>query len=267
MEVIAVTKTARFADHFSSVAEGYRRARPGYPESLIRYLSEIAPPGARVLDCATGSGQLAGLLRPVFPDLVACDASLDQLLHCPADGIQRVLCRAEALPFPDASVGLMTVAQAVHWFDLAGFGAEVSRVLSQDGVLALIGYGLFDTECAELNALVRDYYSDTLGEFWPDERRWIDQAYEGLPLELPLLHTRTFEYRQVWSVKRLVAYLETWSATRRLTAAGGRSQFDQLACSMLEIEESREVPEFEVIWPVFTRVFSGGRSRARSRGE
>ena len=262
-----MTESASFPDHFSEVADSYRRARPGYPEALLRYIAELAPRQSRVLDCAAGSGQLTGPLQVHFPGVIACDASRDQLARFPANGLARVQCQAEALPFSDNSFELVTVAQAVHWFEFTAFEREVARVLTREGVLMLIGYGLLKTDCARLNQLIHRYYRVTLAGYWPAQRHWIEVAYEDLPINLALLDTPTFEYRQVWEIERLLAYLGTWSATRRMIRKRGSGEFDQLACSMRETAASRHTAEFELNWPIFTRVLSGGRSSARSRGE
>ena len=46
----------------------------------------------------------------------------------------------ETLNVEDSSIDLLTVCQAVHWFDLDTFYKEVKRVLKPNGVLALYGY-------------------------------------------------------------------------------------------------------------------------------
>ncbi len=57
---------------------------------------------------------------------------------------------AETLPVPAGSARLVTVAQALHWFDLARFFSEVRRVLAPDGVLAVISYASFPKYCSVL---------------------------------------------------------------------------------------------------------------------
>ncbi len=37
---------------------------------------------------------------------------------------------------------MITVAQAIHWFDFEKFYAEVKRILKPSGIIAVIGYGL-----------------------------------------------------------------------------------------------------------------------------
>ena len=65
---------------------------------------------------------------------------------------------------PDRSVGLITVAQALHWFDLEKFYAEAVRVLAPQGVLAVWAYGINQVEGDSTNALVQHYYHEVV---WP----------------------------------------------------------------------------------------------------
>src|SRR5258708_3848750 len=108
-----------FKDHFSGYARGYEAYRPAYPKALIGYLGSIAPGQGRVWDCATGNGQAALMLAEQFASVLATDASRQQVEQARRhDRLQFVVDRAERTPLPTASVDLVTVAQAVHWFNL-----------------------------------------------------------------------------------------------------------------------------------------------------
>jgi ubiquinone/menaquinone biosynthesis C-methylase UbiE len=45
--------------------------------------------------------------------------------------------RAEQTGLPDASVDLICVAQAMHWFDIDAFHREVRRIGKPGGVIAV----------------------------------------------------------------------------------------------------------------------------------
>lgn len=131
-----------FQDHFSGHAADYAVHRPTYPQGLFRYLSGLLTRRERVWDCATGNGQAALLLAEYFDEVVATDASRRQLAAAPAHPRIRYRCApAERAPLETESVDLVTVAQALHWFDVDAFHREVCRVLRPGGLLAVWCYG------------------------------------------------------------------------------------------------------------------------------
>jgi ubiquinone/menaquinone biosynthesis C-methylase UbiE len=113
-----------FKDHFSGHADSYEAYRPDYPEALFAYLASLVPARKFAWDCATGNGQAAVALMPWFDRVIATDASRKQLDEArDADRITYLAAPAERTPLPDASVDLVTVAQALHWFNLPAFYA------------------------------------------------------------------------------------------------------------------------------------------------
>src|SRR5207244_1491887 len=118
---------------FDSLLRDYERYRTGYSRGLIDLVLAQAPPGAHVLDLAAGTG-LATRDLPA-ERTVACDVASAMLSRNPIP--RKALARAEALPFRDASFGLVTAAQAFHWFDAPRALREMARVLAPGGVAAV----------------------------------------------------------------------------------------------------------------------------------
>ena len=56
----------------------------------------------------------------------------------------------------------MTVAQALHWFELAALYAEVERVLRPAGVLAVWTYGVVHVAGASVDRLLQEFYCTTV---------------------------------------------------------------------------------------------------------
>ena len=109
-------------DHFSAIAAEYSAGRITYPEELYEYLSSACREKQLVWDCATGSGQAAVGLSSHFDRVIATDIS-DSLLAL-ASNIDNVMFRrapAEDSGIESASVDLVVVAQAIHWFEHADF--------------------------------------------------------------------------------------------------------------------------------------------------
>lgn len=130
------------AGRFASVADAYERGRPEYPLAVVGALSaELGlAPDARVLDLAAGTGKLTRRLVAAGLDVVAVEpqeALRDRLAA--GVGEERVIEGvAEAIPLPDGSVDAVTVADGFHWFDHARALAEIRRVLSSGGGLAVL---------------------------------------------------------------------------------------------------------------------------------
>jgi ubiquinone/menaquinone biosynthesis C-methylase UbiE len=127
----------KFKDHFSGHAANYAKFRPNYPRELFEYLASIAPGRGRAWDCATGNGQAAVGLSAFFECVIATDASEKQILGASrSERIEFRVAAAEKSGLESKSIDLVTVAQALHWFDLNAFYAEVIRVLKPRGILA-----------------------------------------------------------------------------------------------------------------------------------
>lgn len=126
----------------AATAADYDRSRPSYPAEVVAYVvgHGAIGPGRRVLDLAAGTGKLTRLLVPSGADVVAVEpvpAMRDQFaLRLPS--VEVLDGTAEALPVDDASVDVVTVAQAFHWFDPVKALAEIRRVLRPGGHLFLV---------------------------------------------------------------------------------------------------------------------------------
>ena len=208
-----------FPDHFSRQARTYAAFRPTYPDALYDALSAAAP-GPRVAwDCATGSGQAALGLAARFKRVHATDASAGQLAAAAAHPrVEYRLASAEASGLPDASVDLITVAQALHWFRRAEFYAEADRVLAPGGLLAAWCYAGI-TITPEIDAEIAGLYGPTLGAFWPPERILVEEGYRGIEFPYPEIVLPHFEILQPLTLPGLAGYLNSWSATERYKAA------------------------------------------------
>ena len=69
---------------------------------------------------------------------------------------------AENSGIKSATIDLIMIAQALHWFDLNRFYAETRRVLKPNGVLAASAYNLLHIEPA-IDEVVNRYYYEVVG--------------------------------------------------------------------------------------------------------
>ena len=94
-------------------------------------------------DCGTGNGQVAVKLSQYFNEVYATDLSSAQIENADKKNIFYSVENAEETLFPDNKFDLITVAQAIHWFDFENFYNEVERNLKPGGIIAVIGYDIF----------------------------------------------------------------------------------------------------------------------------
>lgn len=240
-------------DHFSGHADCYEAARPNYPPALFDYLASICTQHELAWDCATGNGQAAVPLARYFRSVVATDASQKQIDQArPSERVRYLLASADAAPLENASVDLVTVAQALHWFDLPKFYAEVSRVARPGGILAVWCYEMHSISPA-IDRVVGHLYSDIVGPDWPPERRLVEDGYRTLPFPFEELVPPAFEMKHSWDLARALGYFASWSATQRYRA---RTGVDPLALVKPQLEAAWGDPAQarEVTWPLNVRV-------------
>jgi ubiquinone/menaquinone biosynthesis C-methylase UbiE len=210
-----------FKDHFSGHAVDYAAARPTYPEALFDWLAAQCPRHELAWDAGCGNGQASLALATRFRRVHASDPSDAQIAAAPAD--PRIAWRvepAERCSLPDGSADLATVAQAFHWFDHGRYLAEVRRVVRAGGLVALWTYGLSSVDPA-VDAVFADLYDGALGPYWPPERRHVESGYRDLPFPFAEVATPRFAMACDWTLAQYLAYLASWSASRRHLAATG----------------------------------------------
>lgn len=212
-----------FHDHFSRLAATYAAYRPSQPPALVEWAASLAPRRALAWDCATGNGQAAHDLVAHFDRVIATDASAAQIAQAaPHPRIAFHVAPAEASGLGAASVDLVTVAQALHWFDLDAFYREARRVLAPNGVLAVWSYlDPHVVDAPALDAAFDEFAHGTLGPYWPPERRLVDEGYRTIAFPFDEVTAPPFELVVHWTLDQLAGYLRSWSATARYVDAHG----------------------------------------------
>lgn len=241
-------------DHFSTVARHYAASRPRYPAELFAWLSDQCPVHELAWDVGAGSGQASVALAAHFAQVRATDLSARQLEQASAH--PRVAYRAAPAHdsgLPDGSVDLVTVAQALHWFDVARFHDEARRALKPGGLIAEWTYGIVRIEGEQPDAVVRDYYVNVVGPYWPAERRHVENAYADLPFDFRRLDPPAFAMHLHWDLASLIGYCRSWSATARFHAATGIDPIEALG-ERLAVVWGPAGSVREIRWPLSLRV-------------
>ena len=237
-------------DLFSENSQLYKQARPGYPDSIIQEILKHTPKHGFAWDCGAGSGQFTQLLVPYFEQIVATDLSESQLQSAPYfENVSYQVQTAEQTTFSNQSFDLITVAQAIHWFDFESFYAEVKRTLKANGVLAVVGYGLLEVQDQKVNAMIQELYYEKLAGCWDAERRYIDEAYQTIPFDFDEISVPEFSMHYQWTAAQLLKYLSTWSAVKHYQDQYNKHALLDLAEYLQDLEQ-----EFEITFPVFLRL-------------
>lgn len=246
--------TPTFADHFSQVAARYADFRPHYPASLFDYLATLVSKDSKVWDCACGNGQATSDLAARFSRVFATDASSEQIASAVAHpNVEYSVGLAEQSGLPTGSVRLLTIAQALHWFDLARFYAEARRVLAPGGLLAAWAYGINAVEGESVNQIVQDFYSNVVGPYWPPERELVEDGYRNIPFPFDEIVPPAFRMQTHWNLEQLLGYFSTWSATSRFMKSTGRNPLEPLAAVLQKAWTSPDSPR-TVTWPLTLRI-------------
>ena len=202
-------------DNFSQQASGYAQFRPQYPPELVRYIAGYVKEKELAWDCGTGNGQSAKLLSHYFKKVFATDISQEQLANAHQEtNITYAIETAESTSLPDGSVDLVTIAQAIHWFDFDKFYAEVNRVAKPGAVIAVWTYSLLQVS-TEIDEIIAEYHFKTLEKYWDPERKYVDDAYASIPFPFTEIKTKPFSIELYWSQEELTGYLHTWSALQK----------------------------------------------------
>jgi SAM-dependent methyltransferase len=195
------------------VSDGYTRFRPRYPRALFEFVASLTPVHRRAWDCGAGSGQATLDLAEWFDEVQGTDVSAEQIARAPAHPkILWHVAAAEAAPLVGGSVDLVAVAQALHWFDHRRFYEEVRRVASATAAITAWSYSAPLMDGAVGTALTQ-FTRETLGPYWPPERRYVDEAYRTIPFPFERIAAPELELTERWTRGQVLGYVRTWSAT------------------------------------------------------
>ncbi len=243
----------KFEDHFSQLAKTYSMYRPGYPDALFEYLAGCCKEHNLAWDCGTGNGQAAVALTKYFEQVIATDASKEQIglasLH--PDITYRVE-EAENVSLPDSSTDLLTAAAAVHWFNFEKFYRKVKSVLKPEGIVAFWTYNQVRVS-PDVDSLVKKYIYEILGNYWPERFEYVRTGYRTLPFPFEELNPPEFEMTAEWDLNQLAGFLNSWSATKIYLDKTGKHPLNNIWDDLLN-SWGDEKTKYPVRFPLFLRV-------------
>lgn len=215
-------------DYFSKYADKYSRYRPSYPQELFEYIISLVHEKELAWDCGTGNGQTAKELSKYFKKVIASDISNKQLHNAAtANNIVYVQESAERSGLAKNSVDIITISQALHWFDLYKFYDEVKRVGKKKSIIAAWTYSLLQIDPVT-DHLLRNYYFETLKNYWHAERKHVDDGYANIFFPFKIIPSPSFSIVLNWGRDHLAGYLNTWSATQKFIEVNNFNPVNEL---------------------------------------
>lgn len=225
-----------FKDHFSRDSAAYAEYRPHYPAELFSWLASVSPAHSLAWDAGTGNGQAAVALADHFTRVVATDPSEKQITHAATHPRVEYRVAGEAAGLEPGSADVVTVAQALHWFDRPRFWAEARRVLRPGGIIAVWCYALQQVS-PDVDEIINRFYRVTVGPYWTPDRKLVEDGYRSIEFPFEEFAIPEFAMTSEWTLEQQVGYLGTWSAVGRYRAQVGS---DPIALVRRELE---------AVWP------------------
>jgi SAM-dependent methyltransferase len=248
-------------DLFSGHAQDYAAFRPTYPKQLYDFLLGHVKNFDQAWDAGTGNGQVARDLSNRFKKVFATDISAKQIENAfYAENIFYYQ-SGETTSFSESSFDLITVAQAIHWFDRGKFYAEVARVAKPEAVIAVWGYSLLSVD-PEIDLLINDFYKNIIGPYWDKERKLIDEHYTTISFPFQEIITPEFSFSFQWTLPELQGYLNTWSSVQKFVKEKNNNPVEKL---IDQIEPLWKWEKMEITFPLFLK--AGNKSSIVAQGE
>jgi ubiquinone/menaquinone biosynthesis C-methylase UbiE len=236
-------------DLFSKHSASYAKYRPKYPQALYDYIFGYVKHFDCAWDCATGNGQAAAVLAKKFKKVIATDLSESQISQAEQHpNISYSVCLAENTPFKSKSFDLVTVAQALHWFDFDPFYTELKRVLKPDGVFAAWCYDLARVT-PEVNKVMDYFYYDLIATYWESRRELIDEKYETIPFPLKKIDVPSFTIEAEWDLEHFIKYVETWSAVQTYIQKHNSNPIDLVKSDLEKAWGQNQTRK--ITWPIY----------------
>ena len=235
---------------FNINSDAYARFRPTYPKAFYDFLTSLLVATDNALDCACGNGQVAIDLTAYFEQIYATDISGNQILNAfKHPKIKYSVSPAETTDFPGNFFDLICVGQALHWFDIDQFFKEADRVLKNNGILGVFGYGFFKVNDAIDQILEKDLY-EAVEPYWSERNMLVINNFEEIDFPFQPVETPEFDFKLKWRLEDMISYIGTWSAVKIYNSKHG----SPLETQLFERLKKNWTNEMQVRMPFFSFV-------------
>ncbi|CAI9777539.1 unnamed protein product [Fraxinus pennsylvanica] len=211
---------------FDKQAAIYLDSRPTYPKEWYSMLAERTSNHSLAWDVGTGNGQAAIGVAEHYEQVIGTDVSEGQLKyampHPKVSYVHTPLSMSDdelvTLIGGEGTVDLITVAAAVHWFDLPRFYSVVTRLLRKPGgVIALWGYKGINKISPAFDAATQHWFQTVL-PYRNSKADSVDDAYKTLPFPFESVGLGSegnplfLDIPKEVSFEGYLGFLKSWSA-------------------------------------------------------
>jgi ubiquinone/menaquinone biosynthesis C-methylase UbiE len=245
-------------DRFSGRVQAYLAYRPRFPREIVPFLREHSalPSGAVVADIGAGTGMLAEIFLEAGPRVLAVEPNTEMLEACRAlaahhPALEAVEGSAEATTLPDASVDLIAVGRAMHWFDWPHAHREFHRILKPDGWVLVASNGHSDSGGPIPNRLSEILRKSRTDSAEADTTRDFNQRLQEF-LDTSTWQRTTLHHSMMVDFATLLGYAESLSAIPR----PGERGYDGMVAELRAVfEEYRQ--EGRLVTPLICNLHLG----------
>ncbi|KAF9184766.1 hypothetical protein BGZ51_009308 [Haplosporangium sp. Z 767] len=247
----------------------YQSFRPSYNANFFKmiynYHAKHNGQFDTAVDVGTGTGQVASVLAEKFNQVHGVDPSATMLSSAiQKPNIAYHVAKGEDLSvIPSASVDVLTVAQALHWFDHPKFFSEVKRVLKPHGTFAAVGYAFVMFEKhprATKRILDLGNQPDELGTHWEYGRLILDNMYKSVEVPMQNVERHYFPdhpqglppiIEERVNMKHFRNYIKTWSSYKTYCERypDRPDIVDQTIDAIMQEENLKDEDEVDLTWP------------------
>ncbi|KAH9679898.1 methyltransferase 11 domain-containing protein [Citrus sinensis] len=263
------------AELFIKQAKQYAETRPNYPEELFKFITSKTTNHDLAWDVGTGSGQAAASLSGIFENVIGTETSPKQIefatklpniryeLTSPAMSIAELEQNVAA----QSTVDLVTIAQAMHWFDLPQFYNQVKWVLKKpNGVIATWCYTVPEVNVS-VDAVFQPFYTVDSDPFWEPQRKLVDNKYMTIDFPFEPVDGADstgpfdrFVIEKTMDLEGYFSYIRSWSAYQTAKDKGvellTENVIENFRRAWNEDGQSRKVVRF----PIYLRIGKVGNN-------
>jgi ubiquinone/menaquinone biosynthesis C-methylase UbiE len=224
-------------ERFSGRVPAYAAHRPRFPQGILAFLRQhnALRENAVVADIGAGTGMLAELFLEAGHRVIAVEPNDEMLeacreltVRCPA--LELVKGTAEATTLPEASVDLIVVGRAMHWFDWLQAQREFQRILRRHGWVLVATNGHRDSGSAVSEQLADIFHRWRTDSAEADSRRDFNERLPAF-LDVASWHRTILRHAMKMDFATLLGYAESLSAIPR----PGEQGYEEMVTELREV--------------------------------